>query len=51
MDSMDEYCMARGELMAKVIGVRVRGRQRLGWMDGWCEDGPGQQRDDWRPRQ
>ena len=31
---MDEYLMARRVLMAEVIGGRVRGRPRLGWMDG-----------------
>ena len=31
---MDEYSMARRVLMAEVSGGRVRGRQRLGWMDG-----------------
>ena len=31
---MDEYRMARRELMAEVSGGQVRGRPRLGWMDG-----------------
>ena len=31
---MDEHRMARRVLMAEVSGGRVRGRQRLGWMDG-----------------
>ena len=31
---MDEYHMARRVLMAEVSGRRVRGRPRLGWMDG-----------------
>ena len=31
---MDEYRMTRRVLMAKVSGRRVRGRPRLGWMDG-----------------
>ena len=31
---MDEYRMARRVLMAEVSGGRVRGRPRLGWMDG-----------------
>ena len=31
---MDEYRMARRVLMAEVSGVRVRGRPRVGWMDG-----------------
>ena len=29
-----EYRMARGVLMAEVSGGQVRGRPRLGWMDG-----------------
>ena len=31
---MDDYCMARRVLMAEVSGGWVRGRPRLGWMDG-----------------
>ena len=31
---MDEYRMARRVLMAEVRFGRVRGRPRLGWMDG-----------------
>ena len=31
---MDDYRMARRVLMAEVSGGRVRGRLRLGWMDG-----------------
>ena len=31
---MDEYRMARRVLMAEVSGGRVRGRPRLGWIDG-----------------
>ena len=31
---MDDYRMARSLLMAEVSGGRVRGRPRLGWMDG-----------------
>ena len=34
VERMDDYCMARRVLMAKVSGGRVRGRPRLGWMDG-----------------
>ena len=34
VERMDEYLMARRVLMAEVTGGRVRGRQRLGWMDG-----------------
>ena len=31
---MDEYRMARRVLMAEASGGRVRGRPRLGWIDG-----------------
>ena len=31
---MDDYRMYRRVLMAEVSGGRVRGRPRLGWMDG-----------------
>ena len=31
---MDEYRMDRRVLMAEVSGGQVRGRPRLGWMDG-----------------
>ena len=34
VEKMDEYRMARRVLVAEVSGGRVRGRQRLGWMDG-----------------
>ena len=34
MERMDEYHIARRVLMAEVSGGRVRGRPRLGWMDG-----------------
>ena len=34
MERMDEYRLARRVLMAEVSGGRVRGRPRLGWMDG-----------------
>ena len=33
VERMDEYRMAR-RVMAEVSGGRVRGRPRLGWMDG-----------------
>ena len=33
-ERMDEYRMARRVMMAEVSGGRVRGRPRLGWMDG-----------------
>ena len=34
MERMYEYRMARRVLMAEVSGGQVRGRPRLGWMDG-----------------
>ena len=34
VERMDEYHIARRVLMAEVSGGRVRGRPRLGWMDG-----------------
>ena len=34
VERMDEYRMVRRVLMAEVGGGRVRGRPRLGWMDG-----------------
>ena len=34
VESMDVHRMARRVLMAEVSGGRVRGRPRLGWMDG-----------------
>ena len=34
VERMYEYRMARRALMAEVSGGRVRGRPRLGWMDG-----------------
>ena len=34
VERMDEYRMARRVLMAEVSGGQVRGRPRLGWMDG-----------------
>ena len=46
VERMDQYHMARRVLMAEVSGGRVRGRPRLGWMDGWCEGGLRQQRND-----
>ena len=33
VERMDDYRMARRVLMAEVSGGRVRGRQRLGWMN------------------
>ena len=34
VERMDQYRMARRVLMAEVSGGWLRGRQRLGWMDG-----------------
>ena len=34
VEKMDEYRMARRVLMTEVSGRRVRGRPRLGWMNG-----------------
>ena len=34
VERIDEYHIARSVLMAEVSGGRVRGRPRLGWMDG-----------------
>ena len=34
VERMDDYRMARRMLMAEVSGGRVRGRPRVGWMDG-----------------
>ena len=34
VERMYEYRMARRVLMAEVSGGRVRGRPRLGWIDG-----------------
>ena len=34
VERMDDYRMARRVLMAEVSGGRVRGRPRLGWLDG-----------------
>ena len=34
VERMDDCRMARRVLMAEVSGARVRGRPRLGWMDG-----------------
>ena len=34
MERMDEYRIVRRVLMAGVSGGRVRGRPRIGWMDG-----------------
>ena len=38
--------MARRELIADASGRRFRSTQRLGYMDGWREDGFGQRTDD-----
>ena len=34
VERMDEHRIARRVLVAKVSGRRVRGKPRLGWMDG-----------------
>ena len=34
VERMDEYRIARRVFMAEVSGGRIRGRPRLGWMDG-----------------
>ena len=34
MERVDEYGMAGRVLMAEVSGGQIRGRPRLGWMDG-----------------
>ena len=34
VERLDEYRMAKRVLMVEVCGGRVRGRPRLGWMDG-----------------
>ena len=34
VERMDDYRMARRVLMVEVGGGRVRGRAKLGWMDG-----------------
>ena len=34
VERMDEYRKVRRVLMAEISGGRVRGRQRVGWMDG-----------------
>ena len=46
VERMDEYHMARRVFIEDVSGGQVWGRLRLGWIDGWHEDGLGQQRDD-----
>ena len=35
VERMDEYRIARRVLVAEFRGGGVRGRPRLGWMDGW----------------
>ena len=34
MERMDDYLMVRSVLLVDVSGGRIRGRPRLGWMDG-----------------
>ena len=35
VERIDEYRLVRRVLMAEVSEGRLRGRPRLGWMDGW----------------
>ena len=49
MERMDDYRMARRELMAEVSWGRVRGRPKLGWMDG-VKVALGNRRMTWRLR-
>ena len=44
VERMDDYRMARRVLMAEVSGGRVR--ETKVWLDGWCEGGLRQQRND-----
>ena len=37
VERMDTYRLARRVLMAEVSGGRVRGKPRLGWIDGWMD--------------
>ena len=46
VERMNYYRMARRVLMAEVSGGRVRGRPRLGWMEGVKVRGLRQQRND-----
>ena len=39
VERMDDERMAKKVMICNVEGNRCRGRPRLGWMDGWCEDG------------
>ena len=45
VERLDEYRMSRRVMMAEVSGGRVRGRPKLGWMDG-VKVCLGQQRND-----
>ena len=45
MERMDEYRMARRVLMAEV-GGGAGTRDTEDMLDGWCQDGLGQQRND-----
>ena len=56
VERMDEYRVARRVLMAEVSGLRVRGRPKIGWMDGvkvaWATEAARQcakDRKEWRP--
>ena len=44
MERMDEYRMTRRVLMAEVSGGATR--ETDVWLDGWCEGGLGQHRND-----
>ena len=46
VERMAEYRMARRVLMAEVRGGRVRSRESEVRLDGWCDGGLGQQRND-----
>ena len=35
VERMEDYRMVRRVMMAEVSGGRIRGRPRLGWMDGF----------------
>ena len=46
VEKMDEYRMDRRVLMAEVINFRAATRETEVRLDGWCEGGLGQQRND-----
>ena len=45
VERMDEYRLARRVLISEVSGGRVT-RETEVWLEGWCEGGLGQQRND-----